>query len=185
MAVTSYKIWDEALAPKAAVTIDYKGKDPFRIYHVLPAMLQRIFHGRGKNIFERSFKWDITSDPMEFSFEIWFDDSKFDSRSNPKIRIRGHGYQPSNLENSNGIIKIEVKAFLETSYRFGNIFEKSIAMPFIWSYHRLWYNNIRRRYMQIIRERVEQLTREIRELYGIPFEQPYLSGGPPRLYKVI
>jgi len=183
MAVESYKIWDEALAPKAAVTIDYKGENPFRLYHVLPKLMQIIFHGRGKNIFERSFKWDITSDPREFSFEIWFDDAKFDGHTRPKVRVRCHGFQPSDPKSPNGICRIEIKAWVETTYDFGNVFEKAIAMPFIWMYHRLWYNDIRRRYIQMLKEQVYKLEVAIRELYGMPFEKPELTGGPPRLYK--
>jgi len=163
MAVTSYNIEEEVLTPKGAISIDYKGKNPFRLYNVLSGMLQSIFQGRGKNIFERSFKWDITSDPMEFSFEMWFEDWKFDSRTKPRIRVRCHGQQP----------------------KFRNIFEKMIAMPFIWLYHRLVYNDVRRRYMQIIKERVYKLEAAIRELYSMPFEKPELSGGPPRLYKTV
>jgi len=185
MAVTSYNIEEEVLTPKGAISIDYKGKNPFRLYNVLSGMLQSIFQGRGKNIFERSFKWDITSDPMEFSFEMWFEDWKFDSRTKPRIRVRCHGQQPSDPENPNGICKIEIKPLLGTEYKFRNIFEKMIAMPFIWLYHRLVYNDVRRRYMQIIKERVYKLEAAIRELYSMPFEKPELSGGPPRLYKTV
>ena len=185
MAITSYRIEEEVLTPKGAISIDYKGKNPFRLYHVLPAMLQNIFKGRGKNIFERSFKWDITSDPIEFSFEVWFEDWKFDSRTRPRIRVRVHGQQPSDLEKPNGIVKIEIKVLMATTYEFHNVFEKAIAMPFIWLYHRLIYNDVRRRYMQILKERTFQLESEIRKLYGMPFEKEDLSGGPPRLYQSI
>ena len=183
MAASSYKIEEEVLTPKGAVSINYKGADPFRLYHVLPGMLQTIFHGRGKNIYERSFKWDVTSDPMEFSFEIWFEDWKFDTRTRPRIRIRCHGFQPSDPKSPNGICKIEIKVIIATEYKFGNAFEKAIAIPFIWAYHRLIYNDVRRRYMQILKERAAKLEVAIRELYGIPFEKPELTGGPPRLYK--
>ena len=185
MPVSSYSIEEEVLTPKGAISIDYKGKNPFRLYGVLPGMLQTIFHGRGKNIFEKSFKWDVTVDPREFSFEIWFDDWKFDSRTNPKIRVRCHGQQPSNPESPNGICKIEIKILMSTTYNFGNFFEKAIAMPFIWMYHRLIYNDVRRRYMQILKENAYKLEAAIRELYGMPFEKPELTGGPPRLYQSV
>lgn len=185
MPANQYVIFEEVLTPKGAITIDFKGKNPFRLYHRLPALLQTIFHGRGKNIFEKSFKWDVTVDPREFFYEIWFDDWKFDKFTRPKIRVRVLGQQPSDPGIPNGICRIEIKALMETSYKFGNIFEKIIAVPFIWLYHRLMYNDVRRRYLQIIKERVYELEAAIREVYGMPFEKPELSGGPPRLYQTV
>lgn len=181
----SYRIREEVFAPKGAVSIDYKGKDPFRLYNKLSVLLQSIFHGRGKNVFERSFKWDITSDPREFFVEMWFDDARFDARTNYRIRVRMHGFQPSNPESPNGICRIELKAFLDTEYKFGNIFEKIIGMPFIWLYHRLIYNDVRRRYLQIMKEWAYKLEVAIREEYGMPFEKPELTGAGPRLYKTV
>jgi len=130
--IVSYKIAEEVLVPAGAISIEFKGKNPFRIYHKLGGMLQTIFHGRGKNIFERSFKWDITGDPIDFFVETWFDDSRFD---------RG----------------------------------------FIWLYHRLMYNNVRRRYIQIMKEWVYSLEVAIREEYGIPLEKPELTGASSRV----
>jgi hypothetical protein len=186
MAVTGYSIEEEVLAPAGEISINYKGSNPFRIYRMLPKMLQLIFHGRGKNIFERSFKWDITTDPREFSFDIWFEDAKMggDARSRQKIRVRCHGHQPSDPNSPNGIIKIAIKAWLTTSYGFNSQFEKMMKYSFVWMYHRLWYNNIRRRYLQILKEQCYKLEKAIREAYGIEgvFEKPELTGGPPRLY---
>lgn len=179
--IVSYKIEEEVLVPAGAISIEFKGKNPFRIYHRLGGILQTIFHGRGKNIFERSFKWDITGDPIDFFVETWFDDSRFDRFTNYRVRVRVHGQQPSDPENPNGVCKIEIKPFLETTYRFGNAFERMIGIGFIWLYHRLMYNNVRRRYIQIIKEWVHSLEVAIREEYGIPLEKPELTGASSRV----
>jgi hypothetical protein len=183
--IKSYVISEEVLTPAATATIDYKGKDPFRIYFKLTRLLQVVYHGRGKNVFETSFKWDVTSDPPEFFVETWFKDWKFDNYTRPFIRVRLHGYQPSDPNNPNGIIRIEIKPLMETRYNFHNMFQRIIGMGFIWLYHRLMYNNVRRRYMQIIKERTHKLEVAIREEYGIPYEKPDLTGGAPRLYKSV
>jgi len=180
-----YKISEEVLTPSGVTTIDYKGKDPFRLYFKLSGLLQSVYHGRGKNIFERSFKWDVTSDPPEFFVEMWFDDWKFDKFTRPQIRVRMHGYQPSDPEKPNGICRVEIKVLLATEYNARSAFEKAIALPFVWLYHRLIYNEVRRRYMQILKERTHKLEVAIREEYGVPFEKEELSGGPPRLYKTV
>ncbi|MBN2252155.1 MAG: hypothetical protein JW701_00550 [Kosmotogaceae bacterium] len=178
----SYTLFDEALSPSSVIVINYKGENPFRLYGEITKMMQIVYHGRGKNIFEKSFKWDITSDPREFSFDVWFDDAKFDNRTRPLIRVRCHGQQPSDPKSPNGICKIEIKPLIRTEYKFKHPLEKQIAMSIIWLYHRLIYNDVRRRYMQILREQTFDLERRIRELYNMPLEQPELSGGPPRLY---
>jgi hypothetical protein len=72
---------------------------------------------------------------------------------------------------------------METTYKFNSKLEQQIGMSIIWLYHRLIYNDVRRRYMQILREQTYELERRIRELYKMPLEMPELSGGEPKLYK--
>ncbi len=183
MAVESYKMFDYVLAPSDKLKIEYKGPNPFRIYGMLPKWMQIVFHGRGKNIFEKRFKWDITTDPREFFFELEFGDASLDNFSKPIVKLRVFGMQPSDPNDPNGLIYIEIKPILETEFKFKNRFEKMIGMPFVWTYHKLVYNDVRRRYIQILKEQTFKLAAAIREELGITeagFEMPELSGAGVR-----
>lgn len=176
-----YVIFDWVLAPQDKIKIDYKGPNPFRIYGMMSKLLQIIFYGRGKNVFEDSFKWDITGDPREFYFVMRFGDIKIDSRTGFEVSIRVFGVQPSDPTNPNGLLYMEIKPSITTEFKFGNVFEKAIAMPFIWAYHRLIYSNVRRRYMQIIKERTFKFAAAIREELGVPYEMPELMGASSKV----
>ncbi len=178
---SSYKIFDFVLAPEDKITIDYRGPNPFRIYGMMPKTLQIIFHGRGKNVFEDDFRWDVTCEPRDFFFISRFGDAKFDRFTTFEVKIRTFGKQPSDPNGTNGMLYMEIRPEITTEYKFGNIFEKVIAMPFIWLYHKLMYNNVRRRYIQILKERTFKLANAIRDELGIPYEMPELTGAASRV----
>lgn len=177
----SYVIFDYVLSPEDKLKIEYKGPNPFRVYGKIPKLLQDIFYGRGMNIFEESFKWDITDSPPSFYFKIRFDDAKFDRFTRYQIYIKVFGAQPSDLNDPNGLLYMEIMPVITTTYEFSNVFEKSIAIPFIWMYHKFMYNNVRRRYMQMLKERTFRFAAAIRSELGIPYEMPELSGAASRV----
>jgi hypothetical protein len=177
----AYKIFDFVLAPEDKIKIEYSGPDPFRICGMLSKMLQIRFHGRGKNVFEERFKWDVTSDPREFFVQVRFGDTKFDKFTTFEVKIKIFGLQPSDPKSPKGMIYMEIKPEITTTYKFRNIFEKIIGMPFVWLYHKAIYSNVRRRYMQILKEWTFQLAADIREELGIPYEMPELTGAGRRI----
>jgi hypothetical protein len=177
----SYTIVDSVFAPDDKIKLNYSGPNPWRIYLAFPKLMQLIYHGRGKNIFEDKFKWDVTSDPRDFYFQLRFDDVKLDARTKFVTSIMGLGRQPSDINSPDGTIYIEMKCMITTKYDFANTFEKYIGMSFIWLYHRLWYSNIRRRYIQILKEQTLQLMDAARKELGVPLDAPELSGAAARM----
>jgi hypothetical protein len=184
MPATSFSIIDDVLAPNDKIVIEYKGPNPFRVYGRIFGLMQVIFHGRGKNVFEDKFKWDITGDPRDFYFFYRWDDDRFDNYSRPKYSMLALGKQPSDPNNPNGAIYIELKGRLETEYKFKTVWERAIASSFIWMYHRLIYSAVRRRYLQIMKERIYKFAAEIRKELGVPLEMPELSGADVRVSKL-
>jgi hypothetical protein len=148
---------------------------------MLPKLLQVVFHGRGKNVFEYKFKWDVTGDPRDFYFVLRYEDIKFDRFTLYNITITAIGKQPSDPNNPEGMLYMEIKGRIETEYKFKSLPEKAVAMPFIWLYHRLLYNNVRRRYMQILKERIYKVDDAVRKELGITLETPELTGASARL----
>lgn len=177
----SYTITDDVLAPDDKIRIDFNGANPFRIYGMLPKLLQTVFHGRGKNVFEYKFKWDVTGDPREFYFVVHYEDMKFDKFTRYEMTFTTIGKQPSDPNSPDGMFYMELKGKIITEYKFKSLAEKAIAMTFIWLYHRLIYSKVRRRYMQILKERIYQVADAIRKEFGIPLEVPELTGASARL----
>jgi hypothetical protein len=177
----SYTIIDSVFAPDDKIKLDYKGPNPWRVYLALPKLMQLIYHGRGKNVFEDKFKWDITSDPRDFYFRLRYDDIKLDARTKFVTDILGLGRQHSDPNNPDSTVYIEIKCTITTKYDFANAFEKYIGMSFVWLYHRMYYNNIRRRYIQMLKEQTIQLMEAIRKELGVPLESPELSGAAARI----
>jgi len=140
-----YVIFDYIFTPDDKIRIEYKGPDPIgKVYSKLSKNLQIIFHGRGKNVFEDQFKWDITDSPPTFYTAYRLSDAKFDRFTKYEVRIKIFGAQPKDLNDPNGLLYMEIKPVIITTYKFGNVFEKAMALPFIWLYHLLIYNNVRR-----------------------------------------
>ena len=190
VAIESFTIVDDVLSPNDKLTIEFKGPNPFKLYGKVNALMQVIFHGRGKNVSEEKFKWDITSDPRDFYFFFKWIDDRFDKFTRPEYSILGLGRQPSDPNAPNGALYIEIKAKLTTEYKFGpkdrevTSVEKAVATSFIWMYHRLLYSAVRRRYLQIMKERTYKFAEAIRKELGIPFEMPDLSGADVRVSKL-
>ncbi|MFH1623144.1 MAG: hypothetical protein ABIA12_01335 [Candidatus Aenigmatarchaeota archaeon] len=190
MPAESFKIIDDVLTPIDKLMLEYKGPNPFKVYGAIPKLMQIIFHGRGKNVFEDKFKWDITSDPRDFYFLFTWDDDKFDRFSKPKFTILGLGKQPSDPNNPNGALYMELKGRLETEYKFKRMnpvlgaIERSATPTFVWMYHRLIYSAVRRRYIQIMKERIYKISDAIRKELGVTLEQPDLTGADVRVSKL-
>lgn len=180
----SFKIVDDVLAPNDKLIIEYKGPNPFRIYGVMPKLMQLIFHGRGKNVFEEKFKWDITGDPRDFYFVFKWDDDHYDSYTKPTFTILGLGRQPSDPNAPNGSLYMELKGRVETEFKYKEALQRAIAPSFIWAYMRLLYSPVRRRYLQISKERLYKLSEAIRKELGVTLEQPDLTGADTRVSKL-
>jgi len=190
MAVDSFKVVDDVLSPNDKLIIEYKGANPFRLYGRVNALMQVIFHGRGKNVSEEKFKWDITSDPRDFYFYFKWIDDKFDKFTRPEYTLLGLGRQPSDPNAPNGSLYLEIKGKLTTEFKFGpddrdiSAPEKALATSFIWLYSRLIYAAVRRRYLQIMKERIYKFSAAIRAELGVTLEQPELSGADVRVSKL-
>jgi len=160
-----YAITDDVLAPKGVITIEYYGKNPFSIYPRISRNLQVIFHARGKDIFEDEFRWDVTADPNPFFIKVHLDKG-LDKWTTMYIRLKIFGTQPTN-PNKDGKMVLEISGDLITRYPTGTAWQKAIVTPFVWLYHHLIYNNIRRRYLKIGLEGIEKLETEFRSILGL------------------
>jgi len=161
----AFLIEDDILAPKGAILIEYKGLNPFSIYGKIRDMILTVFHARGVDYFEDDFRWDTTGEPINFFVRIHVD-KKVDKWTRGYVYLRVQGSQPRDPLKP-GWIQIEVSGKVSTAYPTETMFQKAIFYPFLYPYHYLMYNNIRRRYIRIYKEWIEHLEMEIRSTFNL------------------
>lgn len=161
----AYVIEDDILAPKGAIVIEYRGSNPFAIYPRVADLLMTIFEAKGLHIFEDDFRWDVTSDPRPFFIRIHLDKG-LDKFTRGIVSVRLQGKQPTDPKKS-GSVEILIGGRITTSYPIETIFQKIVIKPFVWLYHSLIYDNIRRKYIQIYKAGIERLEAEIRATFNL------------------
>jgi hypothetical protein len=162
-----WRLEDDCLAPSGKITVEFKGKNPFRIYKVLKDSLKKVFGVGASAIWERDFRWDITSDPRSF-FVRYFVKKGIDMRSNVLAEIILEGDQPSDPE-KDGKIRITIKGKLITEYERKTALQKlSIYKGLIWLYNFFFYNRIRRNYLALCTDWLTKLEEEFRSILSMP-----------------
>lgn len=163
--MADYVIVDDILAPKGAIVLEYRGPNPFAIYLKLSGLLQVIFEGKGENFFEDEFRWDITEDPRPFFIRVHFEKG-IDRFTDMHIGIKLQGKQPTDIAKP-GVVFIEIGGHIRTSFPFDSLLDKLILFPFLWLYYHAIYINVKRRYIEMLKEKVEALESEIRANFAI------------------
>lgn len=157
---------DDCLAPERAIRVDYKGPNPFRIYQSIPTLLRAIFDVRGKDVWEREFRWDYTSDPREFLFRFIVKKG-YDFWSTAFIEVIAQGKQPAD-PNKDGEVFVILTGKLRTGFDADNKWNtSSIYKSIRWLYLRTLYNDVRRNLIEECRIKVNDLRSAIQKSLGI------------------
>lgn len=157
---------DDCLTPDRQLRIDFKGPNPFRIYGAIPQFLRAIFDVRGKDVWEREFRWDITADPRDFFFRFVVRKG-YDNFSRIYAEVIVQGKQPSD-PNKEGEAVIFIRGILRTESPENTIFQKNnLYKSLRWLYFRTLYNDVRRNYLEECRIKINDLARAIQRTLGI------------------
>ena len=170
----SFEIVDDFNVPKEVTSVSYFGPDPFRIYTRISPLLQIIFQAKGENVYEDDFRWDNAGDPQSFYFRFRLERG-LDKWTTAVFIIRVYGHQPKDPTDPKGRMTVEFMGTLRTRYPVGSgWFSKAFFLPFLYLYHYLSYNQIRRRYLLMYNTRIEKFMNELRSILGI-MEKPRLT----------
>ncbi|MEM7825617.1 MAG: hypothetical protein QW412_02025, partial [Candidatus Aenigmatarchaeota archaeon] len=146
MVSLTWRIEDDCLAPEARINIEFSGQDPFKAYRILRETLRRVLEVESKDLWERDFRWDISSDSRGFFVRVYVDKG-IDSRSKALIEVIMQGNIPSD-PNKEGRIIIKIGGRVRTEYRLETAFQQlPIYRGIIWLYHKIFYNRVRRGYL--------------------------------------
>jgi len=157
---------DDCLAPRGRVTTEYNGPNPYDAIKKVTRILRTIFEAGSKDVWERDFRWDITSDPRSFYIRI-YTNRAIDARSRWFVETTFEGKQPSDLRRE-GSVKISIGARLITEFNRQTFFQKMpIYKALLILYRRTFYDEIRRNYIKICRERLDKISNELRSVLNI------------------
>ena len=161
---------DDCLAPERTLTIEYSGPDPFRVCRVLRDMLGRIFQVETIDLWERDFRWDISSDPRPFYMRMYVNKG-IDARTRMMVEITVQGLQPSD-PSKKGKVTIRISGRLRTEYNLKSFFQRSpLYKAFVWVYHKLFYEEVKRSYIHLCNRLIEELHLELRALFKLPVSE--------------
>ncbi len=157
---------DDCLAPERVIRVDFKGVNPFKVYQAMPQALRVIYDVRGKDIFEKEFRWDYSEDPRSFFFRFIVR-KKYDMWSNVWTEVAAQGKQPSDM-NKEGEVYVLVTSKLLTKSPEDNPWTKSALYKSLrWVYYRTLYNDVRRNLLEECRIKANDLKRTVERTLGI------------------
>lgn len=159
-----FLIEDDILAPRGYIRIEFRGTDPLSIYTKIRDMMLTIFHARGVDYFEDFFQWDVTSDPAMLFVRIHVERG-VDKWTRAYVYLKIHGKQSKATKS--GWVDIEITGKMSTGYPTDTIFQKIVFYPFLYIYHYMIYNNIRRKYIGIYKKWIEEFEMGVRSTFGI------------------
>jgi hypothetical protein len=162
-----WRLEDDCLAPAGKIVVEYRGKNPFAVYKALKDILKKVFGVGASALWERDFRWDMSSDPRSF-FVRYFVKKGIDMRSFALTEIILEGNQPSD-PTKEGNIKISIKAKLITEYERKTAFQNlPIYKGLLWLYNFFFYNNVRRNYLKLCNDWLTKLEDEFRSILSMP-----------------
>ena len=154
---------DNLVYPKDAEVINFKGKEPFKIYDKIKDFLKEVLELSGKDIFERILKWDATD--VNKSFYVKIDaERKLDSWSEINITFVARGSQ--NSQTREGEVTIVLKPIFKTKVS-GNF----LQIIFWWIYYSIYYKHKRQQDFYMAKTMINKLKKAIGDLYGIKVEE--------------
>ncbi len=164
--MATWVLEDDCLAPERVIRIDFKGPNPFRIYQTVPQFLRAIFDVRGKDIYEKEFRWDNTTEPRWF-FSRFIVRKGYDIWSTVWGEVTMQGNQPSDPNKDGDVFVLLTGKLLTRSPENTPWSRSSIYKSLRWLYFRTLYNDVRRNYMEECRIKITDLKLAIEKTLGI------------------
>lgn len=162
----NWRIEDDCSTLGSKLKVNYVGPNPFRICLRASDILLRFFEVEKKDVWERDFRWDISSDPNKFHVRF-FVQKKIDDKSEIFAEIVMEGVQPSD-PTKNGNVSILISGKVITNYPLNTAFKRlPVYRGIIWFYHFVFYDSVRKGYLNMCKIFLDDLTKEFKKILGI------------------
>ena len=167
MSMPKWVFEDDCLAPERKITLNFVGKNPFKICRQITDIFIKVFEASTTQIRERDFRWDMTSDPRNFYMRIYVVKG-VDAHTSMTVGAIIQGKQPVD-ENKPGSVSISIEGKLRTEFNLNTAFKKTpIYKGLREFYNFVFYNEVRRKYIYMCNELINKFAEEIRAVYGMP-----------------
>jgi len=153
------KIIDDVLSPEQWININFKGKEPVKVFLQIPKIVQLILKAEGKDVYEFHTKWDVTDDPTTF-YGSWRGGRTEDRWSKTYVYAIGQGAQG---KDGLGWLTIWLRGEIETSYDYTNFIQRNLW----WFYNMRFYYKQRRAYLEQGKDFIYMIRDEMRMKLGI------------------
>lgn len=127
---------------------------------MMPDIIKDTLKVEGGSVFEDKLKWDVSGDPVSFYGE-WRGKYNFDGRSNAFFKIQVQGSQGA--KDKMGKINITIKGSLETKFPFTTFLHRAVVLIYMYAF----YNNQRRKYIDMGKVLVDRIEDEIRSAFNL------------------
>lgn len=166
MALGYWRIEDDCSTLGSKLKVDYAGPNPFKICLQAHGILVKFFEVEKKDVWEREFRWDISSDPHNFHARF-FVQKKIDDKSEIFGEVVMEGQQPSDPA-KNGTVSILISGKVRTNYPLDTAFKRlPMYRGIIWFYHFIFYDSVRKGYLKLCKNFLNDLTKEFKKILGI------------------
>jgi len=162
------EIRDLCIAPDEKIYLRYEGKDPWDVVGKITSSIRPFFHVSASGTNNTRINWDISGDPITF-FAQWWVKKVFSRFSVMRLFLKVQGEQKKTT--GMGKFSMQLRPRLETNVQGFSLLLK----PLWYMYSFLFYNRVRRKYVEKCREYTESFRNEIKEHFSL---EPGLSPAP-------
>ena len=161
------EITDHCLAPERFIYLKYKGKDPWGVAKHITDRIKPFFHISASGTSNYWFNWSRNPDSDSF-YTLWWVKKAFSGWSYMQVNLKLQGKKMK--ADNTGEFTLQMDADLKTEVTGMS----SLLMPFWYMYSYLFYNRVRRKWIDKCRDLVESFRNDIKE----KFELETTSVGP-------
>lgn len=154
------EVIDECMGPDKYARLDYSGPDPWGVVKKIDGLAKPFFHVSSIGFNNYKVKWDVVGDNIEF-YSQWWVKRDFSRFSDMYIDIKVQGFK--NKKTNAGKFSLLMWAQVQTGVSGMGLFLK----PFWVVYSYLFYNKLRRKFIQVCNSRVLQFKNELKEHFNI------------------
>lgn len=156
------ELFDDCLYPDKIFVFRYEGKEPWKVVNNLTNSVKQHFHVTRGEWNQYDLRWDPTDDPIWF-FSQWWMAPKFsespESRMLLVLKVRGS----EGKTDKSGFFNMIMAAHLSTKFKgWGPLLK--VFYP-IYSY--LFFNRVRRSYIEKCKGLSLELKNMVRDMYGL------------------
>ena len=153
---------------KKFLTLEYSGPNPQAAYYQAKKILSQITKVPEGEIIERDFSWRKDGDEESFSvnFDVIKDMDKF-SFIQIMVSVKGKA-KPSKEFGKEGSVTINIDGILRTEYPQDTLWQRSLIYElFRTFYHKIIYEDVRKKYKQECVNLMNQLYTSLKEFLNV------------------